>query len=140
MEIKTKTILDDNFKILAQTEDMIVGYLFETAYIVEKRTSNEIVLGDFYGEATFALISSKENWCLVGGESLILWIQGDIFPIEISDIYEMRQIDKNIVEILTDPWSEKSGIWQLDVIKRKIDFIREFRDYKDKKYSEKVDW
>jgi len=133
-------MLGNNFKTLAETENMVVGYIFETAYIIEKQTNKEIEIDDFYGDPACALISSTEDWCLIGGEKLILWKQKEIIPINLSDIYEMRQIEKNLVEILTDPWSEKSGIWRIDVKTAKADFVREFNDYKNREYCEKINW
>ena len=140
IRVSNQQILSDNFRILAQTENMIIGHVYETAYIIRWLMDKEIDLGNFYGEPTCALISPKEDWCLVGGEKLILWKQGKKIQFDISDTHDIRLIDKDIVEILTDPWSENSGIWRINIATRKVDFAREFLDYKNKEYSEKVDW
>jgi len=47
---------------------------------------------------------------------------------------------KNTVEILTDPWSVKSAIWKLDLSTLYLIKIRDFPDYKERQYTETIEW
>jgi hypothetical protein len=55
-------------------------------------------------------------------------------------IHDIREKTESIIEILTDPWNEKSAIWELDINSTEFVKIREFKKYQDSEYTETIDW
>ena len=101
------------------------------------------MLGWFIYDPTCALISDNNQWCLVGGDRLLLWTPNETFEIDddnIKPIEAFRQIDSNMVHILTDPWSDYSAIWEFNIQTKQSRKLRDFNDYKDKEYTEDVKW
>jgi len=47
---------DKNFKILFENTIMILGHVFESSYVVDKITNQEIPIFEFYGDPTCGLI------------------------------------------------------------------------------------
>jgi hypothetical protein len=94
--------------------------------------SNEgIVIGDFYGEPSGALIDWAEKWCLVYGEHLLLYhLKPPFLPWDTSlsgapEQY-MRlfagwyfenayQIADDIVRLVADVWGERAGLYELEL-------------------------
>lgn len=136
-------IQDKNFQILDETEELILGHSFEDACLINKSTNEKKKLGDFYGEPTCGLISKTNDWCVVAGDKLVVWIKNEGVKSEDDDlswIHDIRQAGPNSIEILIDPWSHNSAIWELDIltgIKRKI---KGFTDYKGQAYCDHVIW
>ena len=46
----------------------------------------------------------------------------------------------NIVEILTDPWSEKFAIWEFDIETLQFSKLRDFIDYFETEATQNVKW
>ncbi|MGD1837575.1 MAG: hypothetical protein ACPKPY_05905 [Nitrososphaeraceae archaeon] len=46
----------------------------------------------------------------------------------------------NIIEILTDPWSEKSAIWEFDIDSLEFVKIRDFIKYQKTEFTNKIEW
>ncbi|MFP9112312.1 hypothetical protein ACLI1A_00080 [Flavobacterium sp. RHBU_3] len=139
----------ENFKILFENTVMVVGHIFENSYCINKLTQEEFGIFEFYSDPTCGLIGKNNDWCLVGGEVLILKTYTDKTLRVIEDlkhIFELRAIDDYSTQILTDPWDEASAIWHLTIDLKKphkpvsINKIRNFKDYLDKPYTENVEW
>ena len=70
----------------------------------------------------------------------------DSNSIEIIDEESLRHIHSirlkgdSEIEILTDPWSEDSAIWEYDLNQESLNRIRSFRDYLDSPYTDDVLW
>lgn len=130
-------------RILDETDKYMIGHIFEEAYLIEKSNGKEIVLGEFYGDPTAALISKKNEWAIVAGEHLAIWANERITKIEDDNlrwIYALRTNDDNTVEILIDPWSDKSSVWTLDMATLELRKVKDFNNYKDKEHTNKVVW
>jgi hypothetical protein len=129
---------------LCETDKLFLGNEYETAVLIEKSTGEATELGSFYGDPKCGIIDTESKWCIVGGsEGLVVWYQGTIIEINDDELhwsYALRQIDFKTVQVLTDPWSEKSAIWELDLHTLEYRKIRDFDDYKDKLYTENVVW
>ena len=134
---------DKNYKILCETEKLVLGHIFEDAYLTIKETNETINLGDFYGDPDCGLISKSNDWCIVGGSTLIVWARNEILKIKDDDlrwVFDIRQIDQHKVELLIDPWADNSSIWEFDIITKEKNKIKDFPDYKDKEYTDSVAW
>ncbi|MEO3404803.1 hypothetical protein AAFN85_12930 [Mucilaginibacter sp. CAU 1740] len=131
-----------NFRILDETDALILGNEFEYIYLVDKKKNTNLILGVTYGDPEFGLISKNNDWCLAGGSWLFLWRKGGkVIEIEESDIawvVKARQVTDTEVELLIDPWSENGAIWLLDVISLQRKKIRDFR--KEDAFEEDFDW
>ncbi|MEP0009728.1 MAG: hypothetical protein ABJF72_11075, partial [Balneola sp.] len=55
-------------------------------------------------------------------------------------VHSIRTKDSEKVEVLTDPWNRNSAIWEINIQTFEFKKIRDFNDYKDKEYSETVNW
>jgi hypothetical protein len=110
---------DSHFHILHETDKFILGYVFEDAYLINKKNNKEIYLGAFYGDPACGLISKNNDWCLVCGDTTTTWKKdGNIYNIddkEIMWVVEVRQTSICEVELLVDPWSEEGAIWKLNI-------------------------
>lgn len=136
-------IKNTNYKKIYETENFILGYIFEEAYLTNKITNQNILLSTFYGEPLCGIISKENSWCLVGGSRLVVWTTDELFEIENKKLiwaYDIRQICKNKVEILIDPWSENSSIWEFNITTKEIRKIKDFNEYKNKEYTEHIIW
>ncbi len=131
-----------NFKQLDEKQSLVLGHIFEEAYLIDKNSGMVTNLGSFYGDPGFGLISSNLDWCLVGGSYLCIWqIGGYITHVEDEDLknaYNARQIAPFEVEILIDPWSDEGGVWRFN-----IETFEMFRlktiDKRHEPYSENVE-
>src|SRR5690606_36143473 len=134
--------------VLFETDRLIIEHEFENAYLIEKSSGKELLFDDFYGDPTCGLISKKNDWAIIAGEHLTIWRADKrsnkqverIENEELKWIYEVRLESENIVEILTDPWSEKSAIWELDIETLEFTKLREFREYQDLEHTDTVKW
>jgi hypothetical protein len=135
-------IKDPNFHKLHETKEFIVGYVYECAYLINKRKHKKIHMGDFYGDPKCGLIDSNNNWCFVGGNILSVWTT-DRGIVEIEDkelawICRARQVSDYDVELLIDPWSYEGSVWAFNI---KTLERHKVKDYKlDGEYSEQIDW
>lgn len=113
-------INDSNFHQLHETDRFILGYVFEDAYLINKKNAKEIYLGDFYGDPTCGLISEENNWCVAAGERLSIWKEGgNISIIKDDNLYwacQIRQTAPYEVELLIDAsWSDKGSVWSFNI-------------------------
>lgn len=100
-------------------------------------------MGDFYGDPSCGLISNDNKWCLVGGSTLRLWTGSEVFEIKDDNLNwacKFRQVDANKVEILIDPWSDNSSVWELNIQTRENRKIKDFANYKDREYTDDIEW
>jgi hypothetical protein len=140
---------DPNFNTLFENSVMIVGNVFESAYCYNKLTKDEFGIFEFDNDPTCAAVGKNIDWCLIGGDVLILktWIDKTLRIIgDLKNIYGLKTIDAYTIQILTDPWAEQAAIWQLEIdldkLARPISLIKvkDFKEYFDKPYEEQIDW
>lgn len=116
---------------------------FEDVFLFEKDTNKELWRVSMQGEAQCGIIGLVEEWALAGGELLIVWRDDEpqiLDDPELRWIHDLRQVGDYEVEILIDPWSSQSAIWRLDIKSLSKSKMRDFKDYEDKEYTEKVIW
>ncbi len=133
----------DDFRIIDETEKYILGHLWEQAYLYKKNENSEILLCEFYGDCAAGKICDEDNWCIVGGDIIAIWRNGQIAIIDNDDlkwVHDIRIKNRNTAEILVDPWSVNSAIWELDVNSMNFKMISSFDKYKEKPYIDKVEW
>jgi hypothetical protein len=108
------------FKVLAETDTLILGHEFEYAALINKQSKKEVFYHGFgYGDPCCGIIGPDNNWCAIGGNELIVWTKDRIarifIEIEISWIKDMRLKSNYEFEFLVDPWSEYGAIWSLNI-------------------------
>ena len=143
-------IMDNpNFKVLFENKVMTVGHVFETSFCINKFTNEEFAVFEFDNEPTCGLVGQYNDWCLIGGDVLVLktWIDNTLRLVgELKDIFDLKLIDAYTIHVLTNPWMDGSEIWQvsldLNQLSRPMTLtkIRDFNEYSDKPYSDKVVW
>ncbi len=127
--------------VLAESENFLIGHSYEYAYLVDKRTHKIMCLGDFYGDPDCALIGNNEEWCLVGGEHLLLYKGTSITTFkEINWIHSMRCAGDYLAMLLTDPWGNDPAVWELNIESVSLRKMRAFPDYQDMPYTDAVIW
>ncbi|TJZ53796.1 hypothetical protein FAZ15_17400 [Sphingobacterium olei] len=134
---------DKTHRILDITDEIILWHEFEDVYMTIKPSNQQIYLGAIYSEPSCGLISTKNNWCLVGGTALILWTKKEIVGIndhDLQHIFDIRETSENKVELLIDPWADNSAIWGFDIITKEKNKIKDFIAFKGKAYTNRVVW
>ncbi len=144
---------DPNFHTLYENTVMTLGNVFENSYLYNKLTQQEFAIFQFYGDPNCGLVAKDNDWCLIGGEVLVFYMLLGKYPTvtligDLRDVHSLRMIDKNIIQILIDPWSEEAAIWQLVIVDNpeksvrptSLTKLREFNDYKDQPYTEDINW
>jgi hypothetical protein len=140
---------DPNFKKLFENTVMLVGHIFENAYCCNKLTNEEFPIFQFNNDPTCGIVGNNNDWCLIGGDVLILmtWIDHTIRVIgDLKDIYGLKAVNPYSIKILTDPWSEHSSIWLLEInltnLTRPTSLfkIKDFKEYIGKPYTETIIW
>lgn len=135
--------MDDNFKILSETNKYVLGHIFEEAYIIDKVTNEKFQIGCMYGDPSCGLIDQDNKWCIIGGSTLIIWTPKEITELKVDELYwacKLRQITQNRVQILIEPWADNSSIWELNILDKSYLKVCDFKNYKDKEYTEKIEW
>jgi hypothetical protein len=129
--------------ILYETDKLVIEHEFEDAYLYDKKSGQRLMHDDFYGDPACGLISNNNDWAIIAGEHLTLWTNGKIKKIENDDlkwIHSIRAKGDYAVEILVDPWSDKSAIWALDLKTLQYNKLREFPDFLEKDHCDEIIW
>ena len=130
-------------KVLAETDLFKIEHDYEHSYLFNKKM-NQIVFEDyFYGEPSWGLIDKKNEWAIIAGEQLVLWTADKIKTFtedDFHDIHSVRLKGENSLEILIDPWSDVSAIWELNIDQFSLKKMRPFNDYCNLRYSENILW
>ncbi|TAJ14710.1 hypothetical protein DMA11_04030 [Marinilabiliaceae bacterium JC017] len=135
-------------KVLFETDQLIIEHEFESAFLIDKSSGKKVVSDDFYGDPECGLISSNNDWAIIAGEHLTAWRKSvpeedQLVRIENEDlqlIKEMRLKTQDTIEILIDPWSEKSVIWEMNINDLSYKKIKDFPNSQETKYTDKIDW
>jgi hypothetical protein len=133
----------NNYIKLHATEKFVVGHIFETAYLTDIDSGQTTIIGDFYGDPSCGLISNDNKWCLVGGSSIKVWTENEVYEIKDDNLKwacKLRQIDSNKVEILIDPWADNSSVWEFNIKTKERKKIKDFDKYRDKEYTDEIEW
>jgi hypothetical protein len=129
---------------LSETDLYVLFQEQEDVFLFDKDLNKEIWRTHLYGNATSGLIDLSNEWAMACGEKLILWKNNKLKTIEDKElawIHDVRQVAKNEVEILTDPWREGSAVWLYSVMTEDKTKIRDFPDYyNSKEYTDDVRW
>ena len=136
-------IIDENFRILNQTKDLILGNICEKVFLIQKINNNYIFIDEFYGDPNCGIIDTDFNKCLIGGEKFVNYdvTTNTKYHVELLyDVYDLRKISKGEYEILIDPWSTSSAIWKYNLITNKLEKKSDFTKYKNLEYTEKIEW
>jgi hypothetical protein len=128
---------------LNETNEYVLGHIFEEIYLVNKVTQERYGLGTMYGDPSCGLIDQDNKWCIVGGSTLIIWTTKGTTELKVSALYEacrIRQINHQTVQILIDPWADHSSIWELNILDKSYVKIGDFKNYQGKPYTEQIEW
>jgi hypothetical protein len=138
-----KKTMDDNFTILDETSKFVLGHIFEEVYLFDKETNGRYELGSIYGDPSCGLIDQDNKWCIIGGSTLIIWTPKETNEVKVDELYgacKLRRINQDKVQVLIDPWSDNSAIWELNIMDKSYFKICEFKNYRNKEYTEQIEW
>jgi hypothetical protein len=130
-------------KTLSENETFTVYQEFETVFIKNKSNNSTVTIDSFYGDPTCSFIDIKNSQIIIGGNQLIVWdiIKQKKTNLEkINYIHSIKKVDTNSIQVLTDPWSKDSSIWQLDLKSLEVKKVKDFNKYKNKPFSENITW
>ncbi|MBO6517248.1 MAG: hypothetical protein JJ975_11920 [Bacteroidia bacterium] len=137
------------FKTLYENTVMIVGHVFENSYCINKLTKEEFAVFQFENDPTCGVVGRNNDWCLIGGEVLMLktWKDNTLRSIsQIKEVFDLKSVDDYNVQILTDPWSEKAAIWELKIDLNRLSNpvsvkkLRDFTEFRNKPYTKNINW
>ncbi|WP_320053398.1 hypothetical protein [uncultured Acetobacteroides sp.] len=129
--------------ILYETDRLKLENEFEATFLTDKLTGATLMEDDFYDDPACGLIDKNNKWVIVAGEHLTIWTPKKWKRIDNENlqwIHSIRIKNMETVEILTDPWSMNSAIWEINVETFEFKKVKDFNDYKDQEYSENVIW
>ena len=63
----------ENMNRLVESENYEILYEYEKAFLKFKGINRLILIGEFYGDPYTAIISKIEDFCVVGGEGIIVY-------------------------------------------------------------------
>lgn len=116
--------------LLAESSTYKIESEYETVYL--RHPTGQTVVGDFYGDPAGAVIDHDERWCALVGCGIILyylkppfqayeyggtteqWVELYRTPPDILWIEHIKQKDKNELEFVVDPSTEKAGTYRLN--------------------------
>lgn len=129
---------------LSETDIHVLFKEQDEVFLFDKDANEEVWRVSFYGEATIGFLGLVNDWAIVVGDRLLIWKNhSELKFIEDPDliwIHDIRQVEDDEVEILTDPWGEKPAIWRLNIQTEEKVKVRDFEDYIGKEYREFVVW
>ena len=129
--------------VLYETNQLRLERNSEVVLLRNKSNQKILMKEDFLGDASCGIIDKDGNWAVVGGEYLLIWTVSQYNKVEeegLKWIHSLRFKNWEILEILTDPWSEYSAVWELNLQSFQCTKVRDFNDYKNQKYTEEVIW
>lgn len=128
---------------LSETDIHVLFKEYEEVFLFDKDRNDDLWRVSFYGEPRIGLLGLVNDWAIVGGDRLLLWKNDQLKFIEDPDllwIHDIRQVEDDVVEILTDPWGECPAIWKFDILSEEKVKVRNFNEYKGKEYTDVVEW
>ncbi|MEJ5146923.1 hypothetical protein [Sphingobacterium sp. MYb388] len=129
----------NDFKILDESPEYKLGYIYEDIILVNKGEKTAICIGDMYGNPYCGLIVNKV--CIIGGDHLLIWDNHQITKLDmVSDIVQMRIKNDDMIEFLIDPWSNQASVWQLNLKDRIPYKISDFENLRNMPYKEEYAW
>lgn len=129
--------------IFYETDKLLIENEYEVVFLIDKETNQVLVEEGFYGDPTCGLIDENNEWAVIAGENIIIWTSQGIKKIEDKDltwVHALRLKNNHTIELLIDPWNEKSSIWELDIKTLGYKKIRNFNDYQNKEFAEITIW
>jgi hypothetical protein len=111
--------------ILARSKNYTIACEFEVIKL-DRPIFQPVVIGDFYGDPTGAIIDAKEHWCVIIGCGLIIYFLREPFR-----PYEYNQKTDQWAELFRDP----QDTWWIKTINQTgADTVRFVVEPKDNKH------
>ncbi|TGE20925.1 hypothetical protein [Hymenobacter metallicola] len=131
--------------LLDETDQLLLGHIFEDAVLIQKRNGAHLLEDDFYGDPSGGLISPTNEWAVVVGEHVTIWHhRAGVSRIEheaLRWVYALRLNEQAThVELLVDPRGTQAAIWCLNPADGSYVKVRDFPQYRDREYTEEIVW
>jgi hypothetical protein len=119
-------------ELIAQSKNYKLFGEFETATLEGPGITQQLIVGDFYGDVACGCIDSNEKWCVVGGDSIVIYQIAAPFrnygSIKKTDQWQelwryetgwdpeiVYQIDSSIIRVVIDVFSSQQGVYDVNV-------------------------
>lgn len=76
---------------LFESKNYIISHIYERVFLIFKNNNKSILIGEFYGDPTTAIISKNEDFCVVGGEGIIVYFINDPYIEYYKDKYSLTK-------------------------------------------------
>ena len=125
MQTSDNIISSKDFHIIDQTDHFVLGGLWDSIYLIDKKTQNEIHLGDLDGVVDIGIISKDNSWAVTGREVVLLWRNGQTFTIdkkELACVESIKLIGDNLVELQVDTLNlnNNKSTWTLNTVTQEL--------------------
>ncbi|SDF60198.1 hypothetical protein [Chitinophaga filiformis] len=131
----------DQYRMVAEAEVLALVHQHEKGFLMDKGKKRAYALGWFYGDPTCGIVDSQNQWAIMAGtDQFVLWDNGEVIPLSFNNAHQMKLDSPNSILILTDPWTEYSAIWSLDVQSRQFEKMKDFPEYREREYTEDIIW
>jgi hypothetical protein len=122
---------------LTHSKNFRIYHEYEVVFLI-RPNGQGVVIGDFYGDPTCAMISSDENWCAIGGAGLIIyhlknpfepyqydrqtsqWIEFGRNSDNIWRIESLNEISETQLIFATDPYGKCPGTYSFSITTGKV--------------------
>jgi hypothetical protein len=97
--------LEKEFFVIAETDRLVLGAIWESLYLVDKEKNLQTYFGDCDGLVDIGIISEDNSWAITGREKLFLWRDGQTTTIdkkELSCVEGIKRIGNDTVELEVD--------------------------------------
>ncbi|MCR5146554.1 MAG: hypothetical protein K6B70_04335 [Clostridia bacterium] len=93
---------------MIESKNFIITYEYEKVFLNFKNEDKSILIGEFYGNPYTAIISKDEDFCVVGGEGIIIYYLNEPY-LEYKNNYKTNEQWKEWGRDNTDSivWIEK---------------------------------
>ena len=105
-------------RVLYETDQLILEHEYEYTRLRKKSQGDILLEDDFIGDPGCGLIAIDNKWAIVAGEHLTIWTPNKSKKIRherLKWVHDLRLKDSETVEILIDPWSDESSIWEINI-------------------------
>lgn len=127
-------------RVLCEDGDFAIEHEYEQSFL--RWPGGVQLIGDHYGDATCAVMSTIDGWCATGGEGLVITLFEDGLPernepsgarkIRQSALWRARDgvpppsgkawfvfgawfVRDHLIQVVVDPGSDHAGLYEVDV-------------------------
>jgi len=131
----------ENTIILDETDKLLLQHEWESTSLKDKSSGSILFQDMFIGDPTCGIIDMNNNWAVVAGDHLTVWKDNRAQMVNgLNDVHAIRLKNEQVVEVLIDPWSTESAVWELNIETLEKAKVRDYLDYRAEPYTDEINW